>query len=1694
MTEFKHLGKRITENSLRFPGKIAIRYGDQVVSYLELEQQSNRIANFMHQNVKRNQNVIIILDRSPELIKFMVGLLKCGLVFVPVDPVSPGARIKKLLQETRAEWIITSREYYGKFKEVIKSEGQKTLLVNELDNTSDQLEFEMVYNRYSYIFFTSGSTGVPRGVLGRHRSLVHFIEWEITEFGVDEHFNVSQLTTPCFDAILRDIFVPLAAGGTCCVIGKDILADPAKLIKWIDKNNITLIHTVPSLFKILVKEVNTPGCFKRLKYIMLSGELLRGNDIREFMDLFGHRIQLVNFYGPTETTMIKLFYRIHKDDADKTFIPVGKPMDNTQAMLLDKNMKKCLTGNNGEIYIRTPFITSGYFNNKEATREVFLENPFTGNPNDIIYKTGDLGRLLPDGNFEVVGRIDHLVKIRGNRVELGEIENQLLSHENIKDAVVIARDDHHGQGDKYLCAYVVSDTAIEKLMLREYLSDYLPAYMIPPYFVGVEGLPLTQTGKIDRDALPEPKIPAGESYTPPKDELEEKLVQIWAEVLDIDRLSGAEAPAATGEHASKIGIDDHFFHLGGHSLKATVLASKIHKALNVIVSLEHIFKHPTIRGLSQYIRETAHAQYVPVEMTEKKEYYKITPDQKRMFILNELEGVNTAYNISGVWEIRGHYDKERFEDAVKILIARHDSLRTSVVLINNEPVQIINQTVDFQVKYFNIESEPDTQPNEEHARDGIIKFIQPFNLKQSPLLRIGVMGLSKCKHLLIYDMHHIISDGISLSILMRDFIHLYSGKALTGLKIQYKDFAERQNKRLNSRKIKQQEKFWLDYFRGELPVLNMPTDYPRPPLQNFAGSRISIPLAENLKRNLNEWCKEREVTLYMALLAVYNILLSRYTGQEDIIIGSPLAGRDHSDLENIIGVFIKTLAMRNYPRGNKTFDNFLQELKSNTLNAFENQDYPFGELVRRIDLKRDLSRNPLFDVMFFMQNIDPPKERIENLTCVPYEFAANSSKVDLTLVVTECADGMRLDFEYCTKLFKKNTIERIAGDFLKTLTEVINHQPLRLSDIEMMQAEDKNKILQEFNKTAGDYPSHKTIPVLFEECARKMPGNTALVIENRCLTYSQLKKNVNQLAKILKEKGLKQNIFACIMVKRSMEMIIGILAVLKAGGAYLPIDPHFPAERIQLMLKDSRANLLLTQKNLFLQDGGLTDNRELIDITGNILPAARDIPLKDTSKPHDLAYLIYTSGSTGQPKGVMIRHRNVINFIKGMTDKIDFSVGNTILALTTISFDIFVLETLLPLTQGLKMVIAPESRQKDPGLLAHTIITHSINTVQVTPSSLKLLAKSDNQLSCLERVETLIVGGESFPPDLFHLLKTWFRGKIYNVYGPTETTVWSTLKDLTAANRVTVGTPIANTQVYIVDRYRNLQPVGVFGELLIGGDGLARGYLNRPQLTAEKFFYMSYRCNTSYISKRIYRTGDMARWLPDGNIELLGRMDEQVKIRGFRIELGEIESQLLKHDAIKAAAVVVKEDKTMEKYLWAYLVSPRDFQVPELREHLFKTLPDYMVPSYFVQLEALPLTPNGKVDRKSLSLPDEGNRTLDTGSQYVEPETDIEKQLAHIWQEVLKKNKIGIHESFFDLGGTSMDVIHLNNKLKETLNTDIPVAAIYRYMTIRSFARYLTQETACMDTFAKKTDRSDEFKRSKTRLKQKMKRLGVSNG
>jgi len=1593
------------------PDKTALVYKDKKLTYRELNQKANQLAGIIrNKGVKPDDIVGILADRSLEMIIGVMAILKSGAAYMPIDSEYPLDRIKFMVEDSNTKILLSQKHLFDRIHfngdimdiedtELYKGDDSNPKIINK---PSDLV----------YIIYTSGSTGKPKGVMIEHHSLMNLSFWYKNSHNLTEQDNTTKYAGFGFDASVWEIFPAFISGATLHVISDDIRFSPNDLNKYFEANNITVSFLPTQLCEQFMDMVEN----KSLRWLDTGGDKLRTYKKKNFV--------LANNYGPTEYTVCTSTFMVDKYYDN---IPIGKPVANTRVYILDKFNNLLPEGVAGELCVAGPGVARGYLNRGELTGAKFLPDPFSRG-NIKMYKTGDLARWIPDGNIEYLGRIDQQVKIRGFRIELGEIEQALIKQEDIKDVVVIARDDKNE--NKFLCAYVVSENELKIDEIKKELSKDLPSYMIPVYFIQLDRIPINPNGKVDKKALPDPlKIidTKKTEYVKPENEIEKKLFNIWQELIGTDNF----------------GIDDNFFSIGGNSIKSAIMQAKIQKEFNMDISLRDIFANPTIIDLSKIIEKQEKTETIEKEelLTDAQKYYPASSVQKGLFILEQFEDINTTYNIPIGLKIEGKLDKTRLSESIQSLIDRHESLRTSFEVVNGEPVQIIHKKVKLKNNY--------RESNEENIDYIMQDFVKPFNLKNAPLFRVDLVKIAEEKHILLLDFHHIIFDGFSLGIFLKELFEFYQGKELSELKVQYKDFVEWQVKSLKSNSIKKQEEFWLKTFL-DTPVLDLSTDFIRTSGMKFNGARLKFYMDKELTYALNKLSSESGKTLFLTLFTAFNILLSKYTSQEDIIIGTPIIGRKSEEFQKIIGMFVNTLPIRSLPEDNKTFKTFLEEVYENFLNTYDNQDYPLENLIKKLNLERESGRNPLFDVVFVFQDAWLKGIGTQNLKISTQSVESNTSKFDITMDAQVEDEQIKLEIEYRTALFEAETIKRMAGHFINILHNITENPDQKLKDIKMLSREEERHLLYDFNRTESEYPKDKMTHEIFEQQALLFPDNIALEFEDKFMTYKELNEKSNQFARVLRDKGIRANGIVAILLDRSLEMLISIMGILKAGGTYLPIGLEFPEDRKKYMLEDSGTSILISTR----------DNASNLDFKGEIIDVSDENLLKQDKENidninalDDVAYIIYTSGSTGKPKGVMVTHRNLIRLLKNDHFAFNFTDKDVWTMFHSYTFDFSVWEMYGALLFGGKLIIVPKKVAQNPQEFLKLLGERKVTVLNQTPGAFYNLIDQEAKIS--EKtlgIRYIVFGGEALNPIMlkeFH--NKYPETKLINMYGITETTVHVTFKEITQYeidnNVSNIGVPIPTLTTYVMDRNQTLVPVGVAGELCVGGDGVAKGYLNRPELTSTRFIKNPYK-----PKEIIYRAGDLAKRLPNGEMVYLGRIDFQVKIRGFRIELGEIENRLLKHPDIEKVIVLAKQDSQGTSFLCAYFTSKQELNVIELREFLAKKLPDYMIPSYFIHLKEMPLTANGKVDRKA--LPEPGGK-VETGVEYVGAETKRQEKIVKIWQNVLGLDKIGIKDNFFALGGHSLKAVTLVAKLQKEF--DVSVNDIFKYQTIEELSKHITE-------------------------------------
>ncbi|MCG7211877.1 non-ribosomal peptide synthetase [Paenibacillus mucilaginosus] len=1577
------------------------------LTYAQLDERAGRLARRLRSaGVGPGSYVGLLLNRSDRLIEAMLGIAKAGGAYVPMEPGYPAARIERILNTLGAAHLV-SESVLSPLWEQLPSACPQLANILCVDQDADASEAEERASAAeagvpaagphdpAYAIFTSGSTGVPKGVIVHHRSVSNLIDWVNRTTGMGPEDRVLFVTSPTFDLSVYDVFGLLTAGGTIRLVEAEDIRRPERLLELLRDEPVTCWNSAPAALQQLAPliESHPQPVSASLRHVLLSGDWiplkLPGVLQRAFPG-----VRVLAMGGATEATVWSNVFEVGEVDPNWASIPYGRPIQNARYYILDSGLAPCPIGVPGELFIGGECLAAGY-DDPALTAARFLPDPYSLREGGRMYRTGDRARWMADGNIEFLGRIDHQVKIRGYRIEPGEIQAQLAKHPAVKEAVVIDRQD--AGGEKYLCAYLVTEEELTVGRLREFLGASLPEYMIPAHFVRLPAMPVTANGKLDRRSLPEPdgSIGSGTAYVAPRNEKEAKLAEIWREVLQ-----------------REVGVQDDFFRLGGHSLQAAVMASRIRQEFGTDMALRTLFAARTVEGLADWLGQQRGAAAGRLPSAGLREVYPLSSAQRRLYIACQMEGTEAAYHMPGLLHLKGELDEGRLRHAFDALIRRHEALRTGFELHDGEPVQRIHDEAPFT-----LESD---EGGAEELRKRVSSFIRPFDLTRPPLMRASLVKAAPGHGALLFDMHHLISDGVSMNVLMRELAELYADGGLPELQAEYKDYALWQQEQLQSGSLGREEAYWLEQFAGELPVLELPTDRPRPAVQSYEGARLAFRAGEGLTGRLLALTERTDTTLYMVLLAAYQVLLAKYSGQEDVIVGSPVAGRPHADLQGVLGMFVNMICLRARPEPDKRFSDFLQEVKARSLDAFEYENYPFEELVRRLEIRKEASRSPLFDTVFALQNLDVEGLERGGVRFLPEPVDSGTAKFDLLLEAYPGKEELAFSLEYRSRLFDAATMERFAGHYLHLLEQLTENSHMKLSELSLVTAAEE-AALRDYGTGAHVEGIHeRTITAIFENVVSAAPDRFALSHGGERLTYRELDERASRLARTLIGCGVGPGSPVGLMAKRSVGLMVGILGILKAGGAYVPLDPNYPEDRLAYMLEDSGAEVLLTQSGLESPGGYQGRVLHLEDPALYETEASR---LPERCLPEHLAYVIYTSGTTGKPKGNMTTHANLGRLVHDMTT-MGLHSGDKMLQLSNAVFDGSVIDIFGALMNGAELVLAEEDTATDMALLADCIEKRGITVFFLTTALLNTLI--DERPECLRGVRKVLFGGEKASvPHVRKALELLGPGRLVNCYGPTETTVFVTVHEVTElpedAAALPIGRPVANTRLYIVDKHDRLQPVGVPGELCIAGQGVSRGYLNRPDLTDAKFVTCPFE-----PGGLMYRTGDLARWRPDGRVEYIDRMDQQVKIRGFRIELGEVENRLLELEAVKEAVVTAGREEGGSAYLCAYVVSDETWTAAGLRAALGRSLPDYMIPRYFVTVERIPLTASGKVDRKALPEPD---AAAALSADYTAPSDGVEKVLAGIWESLLGIERIGIHDHFFHLGGDSIKAIQAASRM-----------------------------------------------------------------
>lgn len=1606
----KNIIKLFEEQVEKNPNNNALIYKDEKFTYSELNQIVNKLARFLkNKNIQKNDIVGVYMNKNSWFIISILAIQKLGAAYLPMHPDYPEDRVNYILQDSNTKLLLTDQDFLNNICETINPSKL------ELDNFDDcNLNIDFSSDNLCYVIYTSGSTGKPKGVLLTHYNLINFLynfnDCFDKKFSPED--NCLSVTNISFDVSVCEIFTPLIFGSTLILYTKNTLTDIPLLCNILDEHNITFMYIPPN---ILNDVFNFISLYKKnfcINKMLVGVEPIKNETLNNFYKL-NNNIEIINGYGPTEATICSTFFKYICNAQPKDIVPIGYTLKNNKILILNKFNNIQPIAFPGELCISGKNVSIGYLNNDEINKKAFIH--ISNITNLPIYKTGDIAYWLEDGCISFIGRQDSQVKFRGHRIELTEINKTIKNIEGITNSYTLIKDVNK---IPCICSYIsVNSNSISEDIIKDKLNDELPYYMIPTYIIFLEKMPLTLNGKIDYKNLPEIVV-TSTNHMKASTPTQKKLHAIICNLLNL----------------KKISIDDDFFAFGMDSLMAIRLTLEIYHEFNKNVNIHQLFKYNTILTLSSFLDNINRKEDLyKIKISEKKDNYQLSSAQKRIYYATKMSGDDSLlYNISGGFIIDEILDKNKVEAIFNKIIEQNSSFRTYFRLVNGEPRQFILDECKISINSINdgIKSKDDIQ----EIIDNYPKF---FDLDFAPLLRVELHYIN-ASTLILIDSHHIILDGTSLNILMNDFCKLYNDENIINKEISYTDYSEWENNYLNSTNFIAVQDYWKNRFNNyEIPVINLPYDNSINNSKTFTGNKLSFKLTKTLFRQLSKLSKKYDCSNYMIFLTALYILLYKYTGQSNIIIGSPIESRNSIQLKNIIGMFVNNIALNLTIDDNISIKQLLSNVKSLVLNSLTNQPYPYDSLLKDLNIS---SSSSLFDVVLTYQNENKENPEINGHSFKILPANNKTSKFNLSLEVLP--NLYTLNIEYNTDLFRKETIEYLYSHYIQILTIFINNNDTKIRDLCILSNSEKNKILYKFNETNIKFNGTSTITELFEKQVERTPNETAIIFENSSLSYNELNMKANQLAYYLRELGVTRNTTVGILINRSLEMLICMLAVLKSGGSYLPIDPSYPKNRIDYILTDSNVKIVLTKEPLkyLISTDSITINADLNN--NSIYKSQHTSNLTPVNTSSDIAYMIYTSGSTGNPKGVMLTHRNVNNFIEATCSKINFE--GTLVSVTTFCFDIFVLESLLPLQKGLTIVLANEQEQNIPNLLNNICLKHNVKMLQTTPSRMSLLM-SDNSLTCLKHLKTIMLGGEPFPSKLLTELKSLSTADIYNMYGPTETTVWSSIKDLSYTNTITIGKPFGNTQFYILDQNLNPLPIGIPGQLYIGGEGVGKGYYNRNSLTQSKFIKNPFIDNSI-----IYNTGDIAKWNSEGEAICLGRSDFQVKVRGLRIELEEIENKILSFKNIKEAIVCVKNDSLNRQILCGYFISDDRISISELKNYISGFLPNYMIPNFLLQLSEFKYTPNGKIDRNSLPEPNSQKHT----NKIILPETKTEKNISVLFEKLLSISPISIDDNFFEIGGDSILALKLQIELLNR-NINISYSDIFKHNSIRKLSDYI---------------------------------------
>jgi amino acid adenylation domain-containing protein len=1653
------------------PDVIAVVNAEAHITYDELNRRANQLGRQLRAlGVSPDVSVAICVERSIEMVVGLLGILKAGGAYIPLDPAYPNQRLAYILDDSKAEVILAQRSTV----ESLAGAAAKVLCLDDDwyetgTQAYDNLQSHVAAENLAYFIYTSGSTGGPKGVMVRHSSLVNYTEAAVAKYGIAAGDRVLQFASINFDTSAEEIYPCLIGGGTLVLRTGDFIDSVSIFRQKCLELCLTVLDLPTAYWHELTADLNQPGLAPSVRLVIIGGEKALIQSLVRWKEIGQKHIQLVNTYGPTEATIVATVCDLSqadgKYDALQT-VPVGNPAQNVRTYIFDSHMQPVPVGFPGELYIGGAGVARGYLGRPDLTAEKFVPDPYAEEESLRLYQSGDLVRYLRDGAIEFLGRADRQIKIRGFRVEAGEIELALNQHPALRESIVIPYE--ASPGDTRLVAYILpgQDGPPRAADLRAFLKERVPDYMVPASFMNIDALPLTANGKVDRKSLPTPDFADSEpggSCDLPRTPVQELLASIWCEVLGLDR----------------VGINSDFFALGGHSLLATRLVARVRDTFQVELPLRVLFESPNIAALAESIEALRNAKdqvkIPPIKKAPNGLELPLSFAQERIWFLNNLDSDNASYNVPRAIRFRGHMRLDLMERTLTELVTRHEVLRTAFPTVKGRPVQVINAPFYFSIQLTDLSDLCAAVREEEVATLIVAQGQKPFDLASGNLLRVTMAHMGKEDHVLILTEHHLVHDGWTQGVLLNDFLKIYGALAadeppfLPELPIQYSDYAYWQRQWLRGEVLGAQLSFWKSRLAGAPPMLELPLDKPRPAIQTSRGAQDTLFLKSHFADAIRALCRRKGVTLYMLMQAAFKTLLLRYTGQEDIVIASGIANRRWRELEGLLGMIINTVVFRTDLHGNPSFFELLDRTREVCLSAYAHQDTPFEKLVEELHPERNLSFNPIFQVMYNFQDAPSQLIHLPGLAAEVMESHNFSAKFDMTITVQPrieqfigsdtagVENEILVMWEYNTDLFETGTMLRMLKHYQVLLAGIIEDANCPVQDLPLLTAEERFQLASEWNLTEAlpDTPLQQ----IFETYVELAPDFVSLEFREEHLTYRDLNRRANRLGHYLARLGVGAEIPVAVVLEHSLDSVVVPLAILKAGGIYFPIAPSTPKERLAFMLEDARTEVLITTRSLASSLPRAGMKMVLIDEDWIDVPAANDQNPVARATLDNAAYLIYTSGSTGRPKGVLGIGRAVLNRFRWMWQAYDFGPRAIFCRKAASSVVDSIWETFGSVLRGGRTVIVSDADAKDPSKLVEVLATTGVTRMVVVPTLLRALLDTFGDLGAkVPALKHWTSSGETLQTDLELRFKEKVPGAVLlNLYGSTEVMADVTCYQIgdsgpaatSYAGTALIGRAISNIQVALADRGFHQVPAGVKGEILIGGAGLARCYVNRPDLTAERFITDPFG---QHFGSRLYRTGDLGRRMPDGNLEYLGRIDNQVKVRGFRVELDEIEYLLTQHQSVRRAAVTVINPDTVSIRLAAYVVADPDQQpsVEELRRFLAEKLPDYMTPTDFVFLAEMPLTSSGKIDRRSLPSPD---RSGPEGQKnYVGPRNQVEDLLAGIWANVLGVEKVGVLDNFFDLGGHSLLGTQVMSRIREAFQTELPLRSLFENPSVAGLA------------------------------------------